>query len=292
MIKRDKHNPNSHLTVKERTSPSLPVKALYERNMIKGETLDFGCGLGNDIEYLQDKGFAVIGYDPYYAPTYPRKKFDTILCFYVLNVLLPEEQAHVLMAISELLKPNGKAFFAIRRDVNWNGFRFNPKREIYVYQCNVNLPYKTVFQTDNCHIYQYQRYTELNRDKEEISPFLNGINDDRFITESARAFAIYDKYPVSDGHALVIPKSNVPDYFELTKKEQESCLIMINRVKMLLEKRYHPSGFNVGINAGKVAGQTVSHAHIHIIPRYQDDVDNPKGGIRNVIRNQRVLPSL
>ena len=156
MIYRSKDNPNSHLTVKERNKPSLPVKALYERELIHGSVLDFGCGLGIDISFLQEKGFAVTGFDPHYKPNYPKAKFDTIICNYVLNVLLPEEQSHVLMAISELLKPGGKAFFSVRRDIKRNGFLYNPKQKAKTYQCNVKLPYKSIFRTENCEIYQYQ----------------------------------------------------------------------------------------------------------------------------------------
>ncbi|MCA9982497.1 MAG: methyltransferase domain-containing protein, partial [Anaerolineales bacterium] len=80
-----------------------------------GRTLDFGCGLGADVAFLAAQGVDITGYDPHYAPTYPTEQFDTIMCHYVLNVLLPEEQAYVLMAISELLKPSGRAFFTVRR---------------------------------------------------------------------------------------------------------------------------------------------------------------------------------
>jgi hypothetical protein len=107
MIFQSPNNPNSHLTVKERENVSFPTRVLWERNQLTGEILDFGCGLGKDISFLQEKGFNVEGYDPYYAPQYPEKQYD-IICNYVLNVLLPEEQAHVFMAVSELLKKAAK----------------------------------------------------------------------------------------------------------------------------------------------------------------------------------------
>lgn len=162
MIYRSEHNPNSHLTVKDRRSPSLPLKVLLERNKIKGRILDFGCGLGKDVQHLKEQGFDVTAYDPYYQPEYPLGEYDTIICFYVLNVLLPEEQTHVLMAVSELLKQDGKAFFAVRRDIKKSGFRYNPKKEINSYQCNVRLPYHSIFQTANCEVYQYELYTSLH----------------------------------------------------------------------------------------------------------------------------------
>ena len=128
-------NPNSHLTAIERTSLSYPARLLINKNKMKGKILDFGCGIGKDVELLNSKGYDIKGYDPHYFPNYPSEKFDTILCFYVLNVLLPEEQAEVLMNVSNLLKPNGKAYFAVRRDIQYEGFRVHKvhKKETYQY---------------------------------------------------------------------------------------------------------------------------------------------------------------
>jgi len=78
--------------------------------------LDFGCGFGTDVKLLKGKGITIEGYDKHYAPDFPNKKFDSIICFYVLNVLLPEEQATVLMELSSLIKPTGKVYIAVRRD--------------------------------------------------------------------------------------------------------------------------------------------------------------------------------
>ncbi|MEO8399692.1 MAG: methyltransferase domain-containing protein [Ignavibacteriaceae bacterium] len=122
MVYKSKDNPNSHLTVKERKFPSLPLRFLLENSLLNGNILDYGCGLGKDLEHLKKLNFNTVGYDPYYFPNYPQKKFDTIICFYVLNVLLPDEQSHVLMSLSELLKLGGKAYFAVRRDIKGTGF--------------------------------------------------------------------------------------------------------------------------------------------------------------------------
>ena len=103
------------------------------------------------------------------------------------------------------------------------------------------------------------------------------------IAESATAYAIFDMFPVSEGHALVISARHVSNYFGLTLQEQMDCLIMLNEVKAILQKQFNPDGFNVGINIHAAAGQTVPHAHIHLIPRYQDDVPEPRGGVRGVI---------
>ena len=114
-------------------------------------------------------------------------------------------------------------------------------------------------------------------------PFCTLPTDQLMIAESATAFAIFDKFPVSKGHALVIPTRHVSNYFDLTLQEQMDCLILLNEVKTILQKQFNPDGFNVGINIHAAAGQTVPHAHIHLIPRYQDDVQEPRGGVRGVI---------
>lgn len=268
MIYRSNNNPNSHLTVKERVKPSLPVKVLLERKLINGSVLDFGCGLGKDISFLQKKGFSVTGFDPHYKPNYPEVKFDTILCNYVLNILLPEEQSHVLMAISELLKPGGKAFFSVRRDIKRNGFLYNTKHKVKTYQCNVVLPYKSVFQTENCEIYQYQHYTFLNKGNKKISPFFEGKSERILITESAMAFAIYEKHPIFSSNVLVMPKRKIANYFELSQHEQIACWLVVNRVQEILKKTHKPDGFKIETNTCNSGDQTLEHAHIHLLPKF------------------------
>ena len=111
------------------------------------------------------------------------------------------------------------------------------------------------------------------------SPFLNKEK----IAENENAFAIYDAFPVSKGHVLVIPKRVVAEIFDLNDEEYSSCFNLVKDVKKILEEKFKPDGFNIGINNGEKAGQTIFHAHIHVIPRYSGDVDNPRGGIRHVI---------
>ena len=97
------------------------------------------------------------------------------------------------------------------------------------------------------------------------------------------AYAIYDGFPVSEGHMLVVPKREVPQIFDLNKDEYIGCFELVAEVKRYLQKKLNPDGFNVGVNVNESAGQTVFIGHIHIIPRYKGDVDNPRGGIRNII---------
>jgi diadenosine tetraphosphate (Ap4A) HIT family hydrolase len=280
-------NLNSHLTAIERTSLSYPARILLNKKKIVGKVLDFGCGIGKDVELLQHKGFDIVGYDPYYFPEFQTEKFDTILCFYVLNVLLPEEQAEVLMNVSHLLKPNGKAYFAVRRDIQYEGFRIHKVHKKETYQCSIKLGYLSVFKNENCELYEYEHYTALQKGKTEISPFLIGEETRELIVETATVFSFYDKFPVSEGHSLVVPKRLVSNYFDLTLKEQTACWIVVNKVKAILQEKFKPDGFNVGININEEAGQTIPHCHIHVIPRYKGDVENPRGGIRGVIPSKK-----
>jgi diadenosine tetraphosphate (Ap4A) HIT family hydrolase len=276
----------SHLTVKERVNMSLPAKILLEKGVLKGRVLDFGCGLGKDVELLKQKGFDITGYDPFYFPELPTGKFDTIICFYVLNILLPIEQATVLMDVSHFLKETGTAFFSVRRDIAKDGFRTHFIHQKPVYQCNVKLSYQSIFQNQNVEIYQYQHYTTLNAGNESVSPFLIGNSPRQIIVESATAFSLFDKYPLSIGHALVIPKRKIFNYFDLTFREQSACWFMVNRVKSILQNEFNPDAFNIGLNNGETAGQTIPHVHIHVIPRYKGDVENPIGGIRNIFKGK------
>ena len=280
-------NQNSHLTAIERTSLSYPARILLNQKKIKGKVLDFGCGIGKDVELLKIKGFDIDGYDPFYSPTFPTQKYDTILCFYVLNVLLPEEQAEVLMNVSNLLKPNGRAYFAVRRDIQYEGFRIHKIHKKETYQCLVKLAYLSFFKNENCEIYEYEHYTNLNKGKTDLSPFLIGDETRELIVETATVFSFYDKFPVSNGHCLIVPKRLVSNYFDLTLKEQTACWIVANKVKAILQEKYNPDGFNIGININTEAGQTIWHSHIHVIPRYNGDVENPRGGIRGVIPSKK-----
>lgn len=110
--------------------------------------------------------------------------------------------------------------------------------------------------------------------------FCDYINSNDNIMENELAFAIYDHYPVNKGHVLIIPKRHYASYFDATPDEIMAFNDLIKKVKKLLDGELKPDGYNIGINIGESAGQTIFHLHIHIIPRYSGDVDNPRGGIR------------
>lgn len=270
-----------HLTAKERDKLSFPAKWLKERKLLTGKILDFGCGFGSDVEFLKKEGFEIQGYDRYYKPDYPRERFDTILCIYVLNVLEQTSQWEVLMKISELLNPKGTAYLVVRRDITYQGYRTHKVHQKTTYQCNIELPLKSLFCNEFCEIYEFKRFTEIP--KKTACIFCQPSANLQPITETAGVYAVYDEFPVSEGHALILPKVHFSSYFEMQEILQQELWVVANRVKRILVKKHQPDGFNVGINIGESAGQTIFHAHIHIIPRYKDDVEKPKGGVRNVI---------
>jgi len=99
-------------------------------------------------------------------------------------------------------------------------------------------------------------------------------------------FAKYDKYPVSSGHMLLIPYRHVETIFELDEYEWADLFSLLLEVRDILQDRFKPDGLNIGVNVGVAAGQTISHLHVHIIPRYHGDIENPTGGVRGVIPNK------
>lgn len=102
------------------------------------------------------------------------------------------------------------------------------------------------------------------------------------LVENELALAFYDKFPVNEGHVLIIPKRHLASLFEATQEEIISIWKLLEEVKEELDKRFHPDGYNVGVNVGAAAGQTVFHLHVHVIPRYHGDVSDPRGGIRKI----------
>jgi diadenosine tetraphosphate (Ap4A) HIT family hydrolase len=112
------------------------------------------------------------------------------------------------------------------------------------------------------------------------------IPKDRIIYQGKHFFLIRDLYPVSKGHTLIISNEEREDFFELSEIERQELNELILTAKELLEKEYSPNGYNIGMNCGEVAGQTVMHFHCHVIPRYQGDMDNPRGGIRHCVEGK------
>jgi diadenosine tetraphosphate (Ap4A) HIT family hydrolase len=106
---------------------------------------------------------------------------------------------------------------------------------------------------------------------------------ERIIDSNEFGLAIRDGFPVSPGHTLVMPKRHIGSWFEITKEEQTGLLELLDRAKKTLQIEFSPDGYNIGINDGPVAGQTVPHLHIHLIPRYRGDQEDSRGGVRWII---------
>ncbi|MBN1208210.1 MAG: DEAD/DEAH box helicase family protein [Myxococcaceae bacterium] len=114
------------------------------------------------------------------------------------------------------------------------------------------------------------------------SPFL-AIPESEWVASNTLAFAILDRYPVSPGHTLVIPRRPVATWFEATTEEQRALFELVDEIKRRLDAKLAPDGYNIGFNVGEAAGQTVFHLHVHVIPRFRGDVADPRGGVRHVI---------
>jgi ATP adenylyltransferase len=106
---------------------------------------------------------------------------------------------------------------------------------------------------------------------------------DRLFLETPVVCALWDGYPVNPGHALVIPRRHFASWFEATDDERSALLASLDAAKTEIDRLYNPDGYNIGVNIGAAAGQTVFHLHIHLIPRFTGDVAEPQGGVRHVI---------
>ena len=114
------------------------------------------------------------------------------------------------------------------------------------------------------------------------------ISEAHIFLKNADGIVFRDRFPISPGHTLVVPKCHVSSVFELPTEAQLSLWQLVADARRMLLDEFRPNGFNVGINDGNAAGQTVSHAHIHVIPRFDGDVNDPRGGVRWVIPSKAV----
>jgi len=121
----------------------------------------------------------------------------------------------------------------------------------------------------------------------ESCPFCY-VSQDRIQYEDPYCFVVSDGFPVSNGHSLIISKRHIGSFFESSEEEREALLRAIEQTKIRLDREFSPDAYNIGINDGAEAGQTIPHLHIHLIPRYQGDDPDPRGGIRRVIPSKAV----
>ena len=107
------------------------------------------------------------------------------------------------------------------------------------------------------------------------------------LLEQPLAYALADRYPAAPGHTLIVVRRHVADFFDTTAEEQQALFALLREARRLLAARYAPQGYNIGVNVGEAAGQTVPHVHVHLIPRYAGDVPDPRGGVRAVIPHRQ-----
>lgn len=132
----------------------------------------------------------------------------------------------------------------------------------------------------------------METDTRSGCPFCDKRIELRIIARQNTVFAVRDTYPVTDLHTLVVPKRHVSDYFDLTSEEKADADTLLNVLRTtILEHDPSVTGFNIGVNCGTSAGQTIPHVHIHLIPRRQGDTPKPRGGIRGVIPDKMDYPA-
>lgn len=112
------------------------------------------------------------------------------------------------------------------------------------------------------------------------------IDNNRIIFRDEHFFIIKDSFPVSPGHLLIISNNVKSNFFELSEDEQKALVKAIEKAKEIIEQEHKPDGYNIGMNCGEAAGQTVFHFHCHLIPRYKGDMQNPRGGIRHCVEGK------
>lgn len=115
----------------------------------------------------------------------------------------------------------------------------------------------------------------------------NFIPNKKPIYENELAAAYFDEFPVNKGHVLIITKRHTETFFSTTTEEKDKMFELLDKCKNYIDEKYHPTGYNIGLNCGEDAGQSVMHVHMHLIPRYKGDVENPRGGVRGIIPNRK-----
>ena len=117
--------------------------------------------------------------------------------------------------------------------------------------------------------------------------FCTSINNKDYTLENDLAIARFDDFPVNPGHLEIIPKRHIKDWCETTQEEKLAIFKLLEDAKKLIDEKYHPDAYNIGMNLGEDAGQSIMHLHVHLIPRYKNDVENPRGGVRGIIPNKQ-----
>jgi diadenosine tetraphosphate (Ap4A) HIT family hydrolase len=116
-----------------------------------------------------------------------------------------------------------------------------------------------------------------------VCVFCHRLAGGELVAENDLAIGFRDAFPLSPGHCLIVPRRHEADFLALTPEEQAAVWALVAPVRRSIESEWMPDGYNIGVNVGEAAGQTVAHAHLHVIPRYHGDVPDPRGGVRWII---------
>jgi diadenosine tetraphosphate (Ap4A) HIT family hydrolase len=119
-------------------------------------------------------------------------------------------------------------------------------------------------------------------------PLCGALSDDGLLVEGTDAVALMDKYPLNPGHCLILPRRHTPLFWDLSSEEIADLFSVLAEARGLIDKKFSPDGYNIGVNVGPVAGQTIDHVHVHLIPRYRGDDDDPRGGVRWILPERAV----
>ena len=125
-----------------------------------------------------------------------------------------------------------------------------------------------------------------HKDVAKMDCFFCKLEPPRIVDSNEFCFVVRDGFPVSPGHTLVIPKRHIGSFFDLSAEERQALMELVDSAKQVLDAKYQPDAYNIGINDGPAAGQTVPHVHVHLIPRYHGDCDDPRGGIRWIMHDK------
>lgn len=127
------------------------------------------------------------------------------------------------------------------------------------------------------------RMGEKLRDRNDTRESCPFCRTDEALLANSLAYARLDKFPVTPGHVLIIPLRHEPIFFSVSHEELKSIWALVVKAKQLIDRKFQPDGYNLGVNVGRTSGQTIAHTHLHLIPRYRGDAVDPSGGVRGVI---------
>jgi len=299
-----------HLTALTRSTLSAPVQLLFRHGLLPPGTavFDYGCGRGGDVAGLAANGFTAHGWDPHFAADQPIFEADVVNLGFVVNVIeYPAERVDALHKAFKLARRAmsvGSCCTGVNRLVDRSATassrlatrsRSTSHRQSSTTsssRCSTRkssgfaTPSRSCLPTGQ----PRKRSTEclagvlyaLKMSTTGLCPFC-ALPSARILLHNDLAVVVRDAYPVSPGHTLVIPVRHVASFFDTTADERSALLSLMDAAKWSLQTELEPAGYNIGINDGPSAGQTVGHLHVHLIPRYLGDRPDPRGGIRWVI---------